>query len=215
MTSPNLHTTPSMPPKIPKLPVHEWCIVILFCCILCTLAAYAFFGKQKPASALSRYNHSRNTSTENTNLLTTDLTDPQEQQKIYVTIQGQVAKPGIYEMPPQSTIKDLLALAEPLPQSDTSSYNPRKKLKDGQKIHIYEKQWIEIELTGAVENPGSHRVLSGTRVCDLADQFQLLSEADRSALKKKKRLLQNGDSIKIMKKKKAKSNSSKQLQVMP
>jgi SLBB domain len=190
--------------KPPKLPVHEWCIVILFCCILFTLAAYAFLGKQKPVSSLARHSHFTNP--EN---IEHHSTIPLEQIKIYVTIEGEVARPGIYELAAETTMKELFALAEPRPQADLSSFNTKKKLKDGQKIRIYEKRWIRIELTGAVESPGPQQVLSGTRVCDLPDQFQLLPEADRSALKKKKRLLQEGDSIKVMKKKRIKSVSTK------
>ena len=96
-----------------KLPFHEWCIILLFCLIMLTLSAFAFMGKK--------------------NVPSTRSSEPQPT-VIEVKIDGEVVKPGVYQLPPKSALKELLVQAEPLPTADLSQLRLRRKLFDGQTI---------------------------------------------------------------------------------
>ncbi len=160
----------------PYLPLHEWCVIILFCVILLILAGFAL-GNQKrlPPSLPSEP------------VLTT----------LQVKIMGQVAKPGVYRLPLKATVKELLEQAQPLSSADLSQVKERRQLRDGQTIHIPERHWITIEITGAVQQPGPLTVLSGTRYCELADQLEVLPEAELKFLRKKKSFLKEGAVIEV------------------
>lgn len=161
-----------------KLPIHEWCIILLFCLILLALAGFAL-NRPKPAFAA----------------------DPLPAEPIAtlleVRVEGQVAKPGLYRLPFQAKLKDLLEQAQPLPSADLSQLNWRRKLRNGQTLHVPERRIITIQLAGAVRQPGPLSILSGTRCCELADQLPVLPEADLKAMRKKRRFLQEGDYIEI------------------
>lgn len=170
-----------------KLPLHEWCIVLLFCTILLILAAFAL-GRQKSVPI---------------------VTIPSESPVTFlqVKVKGQVAKPGTYRLPLHSNLKELMEFAEPLPSADLSQLKWRRQLQDGQTIHVPEQHWITIQMTGAVQQPGPLKILSGTRCCELADQLQVLPEADLRPLRKKNRFLREGESLDIPLRKLKKSQS--------
>lgn len=165
----------------PKLPFYEWCIIILFSAILLALAGLAFGRQQStPVSYL-----------------------PPEPPPaaLQVSIEGEVAKPGLYQLPLNGTLKQLIEKAEPLAEADLSQLNPRKKLYDGQTIRIPRKRWITITVEGAVQEPGAYKILSGTRYQELANQLHVLPEADLKAIRKKSRFLKDGEVVKIPTKK--------------
>lgn len=173
----------------PRLPVHEWCIVVLFCSILFVLSAYALTGHQQ-----------------------VPLPSPPVETKpatVEVKIEGQVAKPGSYALPKKSSLKELLAQAEPLSTADLSQLNFRRKLRDGQTIIVPERQWITIQLTGMVEEPGPLKILSGTRIQELVPQLKVLPEADIKALSKRRSFLYEGDALEVRPKKGKKKSASK------
>jgi hypothetical protein len=161
----------------PKLPLHEWCVILLFCTILLLLAGFAL-GREKPIPIP----------------LSSSESTPSVLQ---VKIEGQVAKPGLYRFPLHTTVRELVEQAEPLPSADLSCVKWRKQLRDGQTVHIPERHWITIHLAGAVQEPGPLKILSGTRCCELADQLDVLPEADLKSLRKKKRFLQEGDLLDV------------------
>lgn len=173
-----------------KLPVHEWCIILLFCLILLVLAGFAF-GRSKPV------------------IDTTMLAPPPPITALQVKIEGQVAHPGSYQLPLHATLKQLLEQAQPLPSADLSQLNWRRKLRDGQTLHIPERRLMTINVAGAVQQPGPLQILSGTRCCELVDQLQVLPEADLTALRKKRSFLQEGDLIEVPIKKKGKRKKNK------
>lgn len=174
----------------PKLPLHEWCIVLLFCAILLILAGFAI-GRQKYQAVPPA--------------LSSDV----QQTVMQVKIEGQVQKPGTYSMPLHSSLKDLLEQAQPLSTADLSHLKWRCKLRDGQTIHIPERRWISIQISGAVQEPGPLKILSGMRCYELADQLQFLPEADVNSIRKKRRFLQDGDVVEISTKKTKKKPSGK------
>lgn len=161
-----------------KLPFHEWCMILLFCAILLTLAGFALGGqKQIPAPP---------------------PTPEIKATVLQVKVEGQVAKPGLYSLPPNTSLKELVKLVEPLPSADLSQLRWRCRLRDGQTIHIPERQWITIQVTGAVQESGPLKILSGTRWCELtAEQLQVSSNADMKSLRRKRRFLKEGDLIEV------------------
>lgn len=169
-----------------KLPLHEWCIILLFCAILLVLAGFAL-GHQKNIPSSGAH------------------TEPQAT-PLQVKIEGQVAKPGVYRLPINTTLKELVEQAQPLPTADLSQLKWRRQLRDEQTIHIPERKWITIQIIGAVKQPGPMRILSGTRCGELIDQLQMLPDADIKAFSKRKRYLQEGDIVEVqVKKSKGKS----------
>src|SRR5215211_359741 len=104
-----------------KLPIHEWCIILLFCFILLALAGFAFIQPKSMGTSIAF------------------VLPPEEATVLQVKIEGQVAKPGLYRLPLDATLKQLLEQAEPLPTADLSQLNWRRKLRDGQTLHIPER----------------------------------------------------------------------------
>lgn len=167
-----------------KLPVHEWCIILLFCSILLALAGFAW-GRPKsvidsialaPQSSLAKV--------------------------LQIKIEGQVAKPGLYYLPLRATLKELFEQAQPLPSADLSQFKGRRKLRDGQTIFVPERHFITIQIAGAVRQPGSLKILSGTRYSELADQLEILPEGDLKPILRKKSFVHEGDCIRVPSKKK-------------
>ncbi len=161
-----------------KLPIHEWCIILLFCLVLLALAGFALH-RPKPA------------------FKTSSLPPESIATVLEVRIEGQVAKPGLYRLPLNAKLKDLLEQAQPLSSADLSQLNWRRKLRNGQLLHIPERRLITIQLAGAARQPGPLVILSGTRCCELVNQLQILPEADLNAIRKRKCFLQEGDCIEI------------------
>lgn len=58
------------------------------------------------------------------------------EQEIEVMIQGAVQNPGVYKVPRDSRLKDLLALAVTLPNANLNRIKPDSKLRQGQRINI-------------------------------------------------------------------------------
>jgi protein involved in polysaccharide export with SLBB domain len=179
----------------PKLPFFEWCIIILFCGILALLACFALLRKPSyPASQTTNQ----------------ELNHPVTQ--LQVTITGEVFRPGTYELDVNTTLKDLIELADPLPSADLSRVNSRRKLYDGQSVYVPPKTPLTITILGAVQNPGTLQIMSGTRVYELANQIAFLPEADIQSIRKKRRYLKEGDLINVPSKKEKSNKKKKQVQ---
>jgi hypothetical protein len=61
-----------------------------------------------------------------------------------------------------------------------------------------------------VQQPGPLKILSGTRLQELASQLQVLPEADMKALSKRKSFLYDGDLVEVPAKKTKKQTSKKE-----
>lgn len=174
-----------------KLPLHEWCIIVLFCLVLLALAGFAW-GRPKPV------------------MNTPALPPVPLVAVLQIKVEGQVAKPGKYSLSLDTTLKQLLEQVQPLPSADLSKLNTRRKLRDGQTLHVPERHTITIQLAGAVQQPGPLKILSGTRCCELADQLQVLPDADLKPIRKRRGFIQEGDRIEVpLKKSPKKKGTSK------
>lgn len=140
------------------------------------------------------------------------MTHELSRQTIHVTIKGAVSKAGEYELKKGLLVKDLLALAGPLPDADLSKLKLEARLRDHQLVKIPQEQWITVHLKGAVVNPGTLKVKLGTALKDLPTLTELLPEANKEKLYKKRRL-KDGEVVEVVlikvpsnSKKKQKSN---------
>ena len=173
-----------------NLPLHEWCIITLFCAILIALAGWAFWGQQ---------NHQ---------LISPVPLEPEPSLTVLqVKIAGEVAKPGIYHLPLNASLKELVDQAQPLVNADLSELKWRRKLRDGQTILVPERKPITIYIEGAVKEPGPYQILSGTRLLEFADQLEVLPEADLKAIRKRRGFVREGDVVAIPFKKAKKKKS--------
>lgn len=163
-----------------RLPFYEWLIISLFCSLLLILASFAFLGRSRAYSSPPQ-----------SIVPETPITH------LEIKVEGAIAHPGVYRLPLNSSLKELLAQAEPLPSADLSELSWRKKLRDQQTLVIPEKREITVYIDGSVKQPGVIKILSGTRCQELIAQLDLLPEADVRVLKKKRKFVQEGECIYI------------------
>lgn len=176
-----------------KLPVHEWIMIVLFCGVLITLSGIAF----------SRQSSERR--------IDVSLLEQAKPSVLHVSVSGAVLNPGRIELPPGSTVRDLLDKVGVLPEADLSRFRMHGKVKRGQRIVVPERVWITVILEGAIENPGPFKILSGTRCGELISLLDLPPEANVVGLKKLRRYLKEGEVVTIpfKKNKEARSNKTK------
>lgn len=159
------------------LPITEWLIVCLFCLFLTLLGLLAYL--QEPIKQK------------------TTLTSPYQQSLLCIDVKGAVANPGIYQMPMGSYLADAISLANPLEEADLSFLKTNRQLNENQTLVVPLKKWLTIYIEGAVEAPGAFQVLSGTKIEDLLDYLVFKKEADLKCLRKKKRMLRDGETVQI------------------
>lgn len=61
---------------------------------------------------------------------------PEEDVNIFVEVKGAVKQPGVYEMPKDARVKNVLEIAQPEPAADLLSVNQSMKLADEMVIYI-------------------------------------------------------------------------------
>lgn len=152
-----------------RLPFHEWLIICLFVIILLILAFITLVRKTDRLPQVS--------STHELSL-----------QTIEVSIKGAVNKPGSYEFKKGALLKDLLELAEALPEADLNRVKTEAKLRNGQQVIIPAQRWITVYVQGAVEQPQALKIKLGTPINQIPSLLTLLPEADIRKLKAKRRL---------------------------
>jgi protein involved in polysaccharide export with SLBB domain len=161
------------------LPIHEWLIVLLFCILLCVLGGLAYGHRSDSITGSTAYQQLQMSSI------------------LSIKVEGAVAKPGTYQLPIGSLLIDAVTLAEPLDEADLTILKTNRPLQEHQTLIIPQKKWITIYIEGAVNTPGPLEVVSGTRYEDLLDLVDFLPTADQRSLRKKKRLLREGETVQI------------------
>lgn len=113
-----------------------------------------------------------------------------------IKIEGAVAKPGVYQVAKGQTLKELLEMAEVLPEASLKGLKLNSKLRRGQVIHIPTQAMIQIYIQGAVKHPGPVTVPKGSRLNMLLDKVEFHDDADTHFLQKK-RYLHAGEVIDV------------------
>ncbi|MBA3815051.1 MAG: SLBB domain-containing protein [Parachlamydiaceae bacterium] len=171
----------SSPHKAITLKIHEWLAVALLIAILGALSMMAYLTKGSVGEQ--------------------DRSMPaflSKSGKIEVLIEGAVINPGTYYLPSGIAMKDVLMLAQLLPNADLRRFNMSAQLKKGRVVNVPSKSMITINLKGAVENPGEISVPKGTRLVDLKALIQLGENVDSKALNRKRKL-KDGETVTISK----------------
>jgi hypothetical protein len=139
---------------------------------------------------------------------TTSLENPHYLYKneITVRIKGAIEEPGLFTVKRGATIADVVKLAKTTPEADLDGLCLEKQVRSNEEIVIRKKGYIIIVLKGAVMYPGKHLVRKGITLEELITSLEWPEEADLSKLRKKK-MLKEGDVIKVLTKK-AKPSSS-------
>jgi hypothetical protein len=116
-----------------------------------------------------------------------------------VSIDGHVKKPGLYPTALGTPIGAALKKAGLKKNADLRSISLKEPILQPLSITIEYLKELSIFVEGEVQNPGNFQVPYGSRISDLKKILQLSSNAD-SAFFKKKRLLQDGETISVPKK---------------
>lgn len=152
-----------------KLPFHEWLIISLLVAVLLMLTFITLLWKRQELPPTATSHEIAN-------------------EFVQVTISGAVQKPGSYEFKKGVMLKELLALAQPLPEANLDGLRVNSRLRDGQVVKIQIQKWITVHLEGAVEQPGPFKIKQGAFLQDLTDLVAFASNADTDKLQKKRRL---------------------------
>lgn len=102
------------------------------------------------------------TSTQRTSQSTSTTVEPAhmgaehaENSEIVISIMGEVRYPGMYGVPPDTRIGDLLSIAEPLDTADLISINHAQKIQDGQQLIIPNKNATANNICGSAAMMGT------------------------------------------------------------
>lgn len=161
--------------KIPTtLKVHEWLTIIVLIATMGSLSVMAAFSRGEigdkdrlaPVFAVSRG-------------------------KIEVLIKGAVAYPGVYCLPSDILMKDVLMLAELLPDADLRRYNLDRPIKRGRTINVPARLMITVHLKGAVKTPRAISVPKGSRLEELIGMADFAENANLNVLRKKRKIKAN------------------------
>lgn len=112
-------------------------------------------------------------------------------QTVNVYIDGAVAKPGSYAVKAGTLIKDVVAMAEPLPEADLRKIRPAVKARNGQSCTVATRPAITIYISGAVQAEGLHTIPKGTRLCEISNHIALKPTADLDKMNRKRYLKDN------------------------
>ncbi|MDR3127804.1 MAG: helix-hairpin-helix domain-containing protein [Bifidobacteriaceae bacterium] len=119
-------------------------IIIVFISVIITLTA------NSPDNS-NQINASEPIANTNNNQLL-DLTNS----KLFIDIQGEINKPGVYELDVGSRVSDVIKLADGLKKSaDASTINQARKLTDGEQIYIPKINTSQTDNSNLNQNPNN------------------------------------------------------------
>lgn len=156
------------------LKIHEWLAVVILISLVGGLALITSFPNTD--------SHKKNK---------TPSFIKKEHDGVRVLIKGAVTYPGIYQLPSEMLLGDVLDIAQVNSNADLRRYKLDRKLSKGRVINIPIRKMITIHLKGAVKLPGAMRVPKGTALADLESMVEFSDNADRNALRKQRKLKDN------------------------
>jgi hypothetical protein len=107
-----------------------------------------------------------------------------------------VRKPGIYSIAMGTPVQVILNKAFPKKNADLQSLSLKKIISQPCSIYVECLKELSICIEGEVLNPGLFRVPFGSRISDLKHLVSVSQNADLKYFKKR-RLLQDGETINI------------------
>ncbi len=116
-----------------------------------------------------------------------------------VRIEGAVAKPGLYEVPPGTPIQKVLSKSRPKRFANLKKIDLAGRVEKEMDLVVEELTEIEVVVQGAIAEPIQLTVPAGTRVCDLKSKIALKEGADLTIFKSR-RMLKDGEIIEVLKK---------------
>lgn len=155
----------------------EWFLAASLLFIMASLAAIAKINSGKAFSHIEAY-------------------EAEQPKTAMVSIQGAVAKPGIYQIELGSSLIESARKAKPSRFADLQNLALEKAVDGTLVLNIQKLAEIEITISGSVLNPGPIKLPAGSRLCDLKSKIQTSDQADRTFLKSR-RLLKNGEKVEI------------------
>lgn len=147
------------------LKIHEWLAVSIFIGVICAVALLTSMVQL----------------TENTSAVI-------QKEEIEIVVKGAVANPGVYRFPSEMRLKDILGIAQLLPNADLRRYNLDSQVSRGRVINVPARTMISVHVEGAVKEKATLTIPKGTRLEELADIIAFADDADTQALHKKRRL---------------------------
>lgn len=168
--------SPQMSITTPQLYVHEWLAVVAIVGFLLLLTLIVIFRGGNSHLLIEK-------SDEKLHYL--------KPQTVNFYVDGAVAKPGSYQVKVGTLIKDVIAMAEPLPEADLRKIRPTSKVRNGQSCTVSAQPTITIHISGAVEEEGPLTIPKRTRLCDITQHARLKSTADLEKINRKRYLKDN------------------------
>ncbi len=151
--------------KTAHLKVHEWLAVALLIGIIGTLAIISAKGNAHTKPNFTAYNKG-----------------------VEILVKGAVAYPGMYRLPSEVTMQELLAIVHVQPEADLRRLSMERLVKQGRVVNIPERSMITVHLQGAVKTPGPLRVPKGSRMEELLALPIFSENANTQGLRKKRKL---------------------------
>lgn len=155
-------------PKILSLP--EWLFVITFCFFLLFLALYSSTHKKQ-------------------------FRKEEKSELISIQVVGAVKREVLLTLPFGSSIADIIAKVELTSEAARDKLIMRQVLKEKDIVVIPSKGVVTVYLQGAVVNQGVYQLPEGATYKELIHKPIFLDSADLRSLKRRKRLLKEGEVV--------------------
>jgi len=162
-----------------SLPFSEWSLVGSLLIIMASLVLIAKI----------------NTHRASTHLLSTEIGP----EKVLVTIDGAVTKPGQYLLAVGTSVEKALRKAKPTKLANTKILPLRTLIEEPMHLHVEELKEITVFVRGEVLEPLEITLPLHARISDLKGKVQLTKKSDKSFFRRRK-LLKNGEILVVPKK---------------
>jgi len=150
-----------------KLKVHEWMAISI---LIATVGGLALITSCKNNASLTSFGRE---------------SVVERQSGVDIIVKGAVDYPGVYRLPSQLSMRDVLKIASMQPNASIGRYNLDRIVKRGRIIDVpYRKM-----LKGAVKNAGTSSVPKGAKLAGLNDIVVLDEDMNKKMLDKKRILM--------------------------
>lgn len=121
------------------------------------------------------------------------------QELVTVTVSGAVVKPGDYQVPAGTTVREVLKKARPKPNANVQAFTLGALIDSSIHLNVAALTEISVRVQGEVVAPQKLTLPAESRISDLKEKVLLTQNADKSYFRRRKRL-KNGEIIVVPKK---------------